>query len=379
MVQLGLDLLNHGRDLVSAHGRINVHESTVLHNRRGAVEGGSSLGGRLLLALSSLLDGRQVVIVELLLADNLGALDARVVDLAVGLGLEAAAGLQGGLFLADKRGVKEMEQAVGTANLVEVGGVAGFGEHLLGALLLALLLLALTLSLVALPGLLLLLALPVVKCFAGSVVVVLALLELVPLLTLLGLQFGALVTEAAKLLVGGVLLGLDGVEFGLDRVVLLGERLGLGVVGLALGLLDLGIQLVNSLLLLLDQGELLSRAAQFANLLDRLLLVQQCQLARGNLSVELLDPVVKSSLVPEADGLLQRLQLLLALLDLLVQALDLLLRGSARVLAIALLLADFVELGNEFLAALLGGVLGVLAGSSELNLCLDGVLCITTL
>lgn len=108
-----------------------------------------------------------------------------------------------------------MEQAVSAANLVEVGGVTGLGQHFLGTFQLALLLNAVALRLLALPGFLLLLALPVVESLAVGVVLVLVLFHVVPLLPLLGLKLRSLVTEAVELLVSGVLFGLDAVQFGL--------------------------------------------------------------------------------------------------------------------------------------------------------------------
>jgi hypothetical protein len=60
--------------------------------------------------------------------------------------------------------------------------------------------------------------------------------------------------------------------------------------------------------------------------------------------------------------------------DLLVELLDLVELCGAGVLTAGLLVANLVGLGDEFLAALLGGRLGVLLGEGDVDLGLDGVL-----
>lgn len=92
VVQLGLDLLDNSRNLVSVNRRIDSHESTILDNGRRAVIRGC-LGGCsvVLLALLALLSGGHVLVVVCLLAQNLDPLDARVINLALSLSLETAA------------------------------------------------------------------------------------------------------------------------------------------------------------------------------------------------------------------------------------------------------------------------------------------------
>jgi hypothetical protein len=373
--KLGLDLLDQLGNVLLAHGRVKRQERAVLNNGRGAVESLLGTTGLALLALLALGLGREVLVLAVLLADELGALKTRLVNGSLGLSGQARVGKQGRL-LSLERGIEEGEQAVGTADLVQVGGLTGLGEDTLGIGLLALLDVALTLQALALPLLLAGLALVGLVSLLLAVVVILELADGGKLLLLLGLQLGALVAEAGQVLVGLVLLGLDDVELGLDLVVLLGQGLLLGVLHGVLDLLDLGAEVVDLLLGLVELAKVLAQLAQVGDVGQGLLLVDELHGARVDLLVEGLNLAVDILDALEGDLCLGRLLLVDTAAELLVQALDLVQLGRAGILATGLLLADLVGLGNELLAALLGGagLVLVLVRERNVDLGLDGVL-----
>src|SRR5690348_10808462 len=80
VVQLSSDLLNDAGNVGAAHGGVEADEGTVLYNRRGTVEelGGGS--GAALLALLALLGSGHKVLLTVLLAEQLGTLEAGFVD-----------------------------------------------------------------------------------------------------------------------------------------------------------------------------------------------------------------------------------------------------------------------------------------------------------
>lgn len=376
MLKLGLDLLNDAGDIGGAHRGIKAEERAVLDDRRRAVEALlGSAAGVALLALLALGLGGGVLVVAVLLADKLGALETRLVDGSLGLGGQARVGHQRGL-LGLEGGVEELEQAVGAADLVQVGGLAGLGEDTLGLGLLALIEVALTLGALALSLLLTSLALVGLESLLLAVVVVLELADGGKLLLLLGLQLGALVTQGRQVLISLILLGLDGVELGLDLVVLLRHGLLLGVLHGVLDLLDLGLEVVNLLLRLIKLAKVLADLAQVGDVGQGLLLVHELHGAGVDLLLEALNLAVDILDALEGNLGLGGLLLSDAVAELLVEALDLVQLGGASILSAGLLLADLVGLGNEFLAALLGraGLVLVLVGEGNIDLGLDGVL-----
>lgn len=376
MLKLGLDLLNDAGDISGAHRGIKAKERAVLDNRRRAVEALlGSTAGVALLALLALGLGGGILVVAVLLADKLGALEARLVDSSLGLGGQARVGQQRGL-LGLEGGVEELEQAVGAADLVQVGGLAGLGEDTLGLGLLALIEVALTLGALALSLLLTSLALVGLESLLLAVVVVLELADGSKLLLLLGLQLGALVTQGRQVLISLILLGLDGVELSLDLVVLLRHGLLLGVLHGVLDLLDLGLEVVNLLLRLVKLAKVLADLAQVGDVGQGLLLIDELHGAGVDLLLEALNLAVDILDALEGNLGLGGLLLSNAVAELLVEALDLVQLGGASILSTGLLLADLVGLGNEFLAALLGraGLVLVLVGEGNIDLGLDGVL-----
>lgn len=273
-------------------------------------------------------------------------------------------------------GVEVLEERVGTADLLEVGGVRSLGKHLLGTLHAALLGDALTLGLLSLAGLLALLTLPLGELLLGAVVLILELLDGLVLFRLKLLELGALVTKAGEVLVGLVLLGLDGVKLGLELVVLFAEGLGLGVLQAVLDLLDLGLEVVDLLLGIVEASKALALLAEVGDLGEGLLLVDELHHAAVDLLLQALNLAVEFLGGLEVDLAAGRLLLGNAAAELLIEALDLVELGGAGILATGLLLTDLVELGDELLALLLGGagLVLVLARSGELNLGLDLVL-----
>lgn len=376
MVQLGPDLLNDSRDVLAAHGGLNANEGTVLNNRRGAVESlGGGCVGTALLALLALLGGGQILVLTVLLTQKLGSLQAGIVDSTLGLSAQAGIGHKRAL-LDLVVGVEEQQQAVGATDLLEVSRVASLSENSLGLGLLALLVVTVVLGLSLLSLLLAELTLESLECLLLAEVVVLELANGGEGLLLLGMELGALVTEAGDVLVRLVLLGLDGVKLGLNLVVLLGEGLLLGVLHTVLDLLDLGTEFVNLALRVVELTKVLAGLAQAGDIGEGLLLVNELHGARvdlllegGNLAVDLLEGL-------EGNLGLGRLLLVDAASDLLIEALDLVELASTGVLTTGLLLTDLVCLGNELLSPLLGRALLVLVlvGAGNIDLGLDGVL-----
>ena len=91
LLELGLNLLNNSGNVRGAGGGVDSNKSAVLDNRRGDNETlGGGAGG--LLGLLALLGGGQILILSVLLAHKSSALDARAVDLALGLGTETLVG-----------------------------------------------------------------------------------------------------------------------------------------------------------------------------------------------------------------------------------------------------------------------------------------------
>lgn len=379
LLELGLDLLNGGRDIGSGHGGLDTDEAAILHDGGREAEGLAS-GGRGsasgLLGLLALLDGGEVVVITLLLADKLHALEARVVDLAESLGSETLVGKERSLLGDLMAGVEVLEERVGAADLLEVGGVGSLSKHLLGALHAALLGDALTLGLLSLAGLLALLTLPLGELLLGTVVLILELLDGLVLLALELLELGALVTEAGEVLVGLVLLGLDGVKLSLKLVVLLAESLSLRILQAVLDLLDLGLQRVDLLLGIVETSKALALLAEVGDLGKGLLLVNELHHAAVDLLLQTLNLAVEVLGGLEVDLAASGLLLGNAAAELLIETLDLVELGGAGILAAGLLLTDLVELGDELLTLLLGraGLVLVLARSGELNLGLDLVL-----
>lgn len=376
MLKLGLDLLNQLRDVLLAHGGIEREERAVLDDGRRAVE--ALLGGTgvvTLLALLALGLGGEVLIIAILLANKLGTLKTSLVNGALSLSSQARVGHQRGLLSLESR-VEEDQQAVSTADLVEVGGLAGLVEDTLGIGHLALLDVLLTLQALLLAVLLAGLTLVGLVGLLCAIVVVLELADGGKLLLLLGLQLGALVTEAGQALVGLILLGLDGVDLSLDLVVLLGQGLLLGVLHGVLDLLDLGAEIVNLLLGLVELAKVLAELAKVGDVGQGLLLVDKLHGSRVDLLVKSLDLAVDILSALEGDLGLGSLLLVDAAAELLVKALDLVQLSGTGILTTGLLLADLVGLSNELLAALLGraGLVLVLVGQSNVNLGLDGVL-----
>ena len=175
VVELGLDLLNNSGNIIRAHGRINAHRSAVLNNGRRAVEGLGRAGSTALLSLLALLGSRgEEVIIAVLLADQLGTLQSRVVHSTLGLGRKTAGSNERTLlFLV--RGVEELKQAVGSADLLDVGGVASLSEQALGVSLLALENVLLSLGLATLESLVTGLLL---VCLEGLLLAIVVVLEL---------------------------------------------------------------------------------------------------------------------------------------------------------------------------------------------------------
>jgi hypothetical protein len=376
VLKLGLNLLNDAGDISGAHRGVKAEERAVLDDRRGAVE--ALLGGGTRVALLALLAlglGGGVLVIAVLLADELGTLEARLVDGPLSLGSQARVGQQRRL-LGLEGGIKELEQAVGAADLVQVGGLGGLSEHTLSLGLLALIEVALTLGALALSLLLTSLALEGLVSLLLAVVVILELADGGKLLLLLGLQLGTLVSQGRQALVSLILLGLDGVELSLDLVVLLRQGLLLGVLHGVLDLLDLGLEVVNLLLSIVKLAKVLAGLAQVGDVSQGLLLVDELHGARVDLLLEALNLAVDILDALEGDLGLGGLLLGNAVAELLVEALDLVQLGGASILAAGLPLADLVGLGNEFLAALLGraGLVLVLVGKGNVDLGLDGVL-----
>lgn len=379
MLELRLGFLKDSRNIGSAHGWFDTHESAVFHDgwRAAELSRGSGIRSSVgLLSLLALLDGRGVLIIAVLLAHQASSLEARVVNLARSLGGKTTAGQERCPGLPLVRRVEETDQAVGAANLLEVSRVTGLGKHLLGALHLELLSPLCVLGLPPLPGLLLGLPLEVGVGLLLRVVLVLDLADGLKLLALLVLELGALVAEAGKTLVCFVLLGLDDVYLGLNLVVLFAECLLLWVVHAVLNLLDLVAKVVNLLLLVVELSKVLAELPEVGHLVECLLLVHNPHgaaldllLEAGDLAVHLLDAL-------EVDLSTSILLLSDAATELLVKALDLVLLGLACILASGLLLTDLVGLCNQFLAALLRGVRGVLVlvGLSDVDFGLDGIL-----
>ncbi len=375
-VELGLDLLNDAGDVLGAHRRVNSHGRAVLDNGGRAVVALGGSGSTDLLALLALLGSRKVLVLTILLLLESGTLEARGVNSTLGLGSHSAGSQERSLLSRLLAGVKEGEQVAGTANLLEKGGVAGLGEQALSLGLLALKVVALVLSLATLASLVTSLTLVGHGGLLLRVVVVLELTDGAKGLLLLGMELGALVTQAGEALVGGVLLGLDLVKLGLDLVVLLGHGLLLRVLHAVLDLLDLGAKLVNLLLRVVKLAKGLANLAQGGDVGKGLALVHELHGARVDLAIEMGDLAIDIVDALEGDLGLGCLLLRDAAANLLVETLDLVELGGTGILATGLLLADFVGLSNEFLATLLGGagLVLVLAGHGNLDLGLDGVL-----
>merc|ERR1712093_191648 len=155
-LQLSLNLLTDLGDLSRTHGWLNTHRSTVLHNSwRAAVLSSrrwrsiSSRSGGLLVLLSLLASSAREVVLFVFLE----ALDSGIVDLSLSGSGELRRRLQRCVLCGVGR-VEEAEERLSTADLIEVGLVAGLGKHLLSTILALLLLVLLILSLLALSGLL---------------------------------------------------------------------------------------------------------------------------------------------------------------------------------------------------------------------------------
>lgn len=376
VVKLGPNLFNNSGNIVAAHGRVNVHKGTVLNNRGRAVEAlGTSSGGASLLALLALLVTGKVLVLAVLLADKLGALETSIINCTLGLGAHTTVGDEGAL-LGLLGGVEEDNQIVSAADLLEVGRVASIGKDTLGVGLFAVMLVLFALGLATLAGLFAGLTLKRGKRLLLAVVLILELADDSELLLLLSLELSALVTELGDSLVSLVLLGLDLVNLGLDLGVLLRHGLLLGVLHAVLDGLDLGAELVNLLLGVVKLAKVLAHLAQAGDVGESLALVDKLHGARVDLLLEGFNLAVNLLGVLVGNLCLGGLLLGDAAADLLIEALYLIQLGSAGVLAAGLLLADLGSLGNELLAAFLGGVglVLVLVGHGNFDLSLDGIL-----
>src|SRR6478609_1255816 len=129
-----------------------------------------------LLALLTLLHGRRVLLITVLLAKKFGALEARLVNASLGLSTETCVGHQRTL-LNLVVGIEELEQAVGAADLVEVGRVAGIAQTTLSLSLLSLLVVTLLLSPLLLAVTLSSLTVVGLICLLLSVIVILELTD----------------------------------------------------------------------------------------------------------------------------------------------------------------------------------------------------------
>ncbi|KAI6759476.1 hypothetical protein HG530_010156 [Fusarium avenaceum] len=331
--------------------------------------------GTTLLALLALLHSRSVLLLTVLLAEELSTLKRRFINSSLGLSAETSIGHERALLNLVAR-VKELEQAVGAADLIEVGRVAGITQTALSLGLLALLVVTLLLGLLLLTVTLTSLTIVGLVSLLLSVVIILKLADGSVLLLLLGLELGTLITEAGKTLVGLILLSLDGVNLSLDLVVLIGESSLLRVIHAVLDLLDLGAEVVNLLLRILKLTEVLADLTQAGDVRQGLLLIDQSHCAGVDLLVEGSNLGVDLLKVLVGDLGLCRLLLIDSASDLLIEALDLVELRSAGVLSAGLLLSNLVGLSNKLLSSLLGrvGLVLVLVWHSNVNLSLDSSL-----
>lgn len=368
--ELLLQLLGDGRDVALLHGRVDTNAGQVLDSANVQVEfagsrrSGAAVAALLLLATSA----SHEVLIVVLLALDLGALESIGIDFASSSGGELARA--GGLGLCDGRGIEVVEKGLGGADLVLVGRGTGLLELLLGSLLSAAAVVGVVLGAALLVADAAGLALVLDGSAARAVVLVLDLLDGGVLLLLVLVRGGALVAEGVQVLVDLVLLGLDLVELGGDLGVAVAERAGGRVVH---GLLELGnlrLDLVDTVLRLLEVGEDSLLPVQLANLVERLPLVDDLQLSLVNGLAELGDAVVDF-----VDGLewdLAAGDLLLgdAGLEVLIEALHLVHDLTAGRLGGLLLGADLSKLGAKFLLTLVGRRV-LVVGASEIELGLD--------
>lgn len=369
MRELGLELLDSGRNIFLARGSLNANLGQFLNDANVEVELGGSRAGAALLALFALLSASadKVALFFGILLRDASALQARLVDSALSGSSKLAC--RSGLLGWESGWVKVTDQAFGSNDLVTVSRCAGLFETLAGSLLalacniLELLLTPLLKANLASLGLVRLV------CAQLLEVCILEILSCLVLLLLLSARLVRLLTKRSQVLEGLVLLGLESIQLSLELGVLVAQGLVLGVVQELLLLSDLGLDVVNLLLLSVEARKVLAGLVKGADLGEGLLLINQLHHATVDLLLQTCD-----FLVNLLDRLVVRLSLCSLefgqlLLKLVVELLDLLENGIAARLVPLLCLADSVELGLELLLTFgIGRVLVVRLCIVELSL-----------